>query len=132
MNRSDLYYLVCRVTHLLILHSTKHKHKHLLVYYYRFALSLVEGITDAPPKAFVLLVPYSRQVNPCFTPKKRRFLQPKCKASTTLGVNTRNEGYEQTTMPRVYPERSVSPPRCSDSRSHALIIPAAYAATWIA
>ena len=29
-----------------------------------FALSLVEDITDAPPKAFVLQVPFSYQENP--------------------------------------------------------------------
>jgi hypothetical protein len=52
MNRSDLYCLL-KVTHLMILHSTKTKTKTSL--FALFALSLVDGITDAPPKAFVRL-----------------------------------------------------------------------------
>lgn len=101
-NEQKWSFLPCnRVTHLLILHSTKIN----ISLFTNFALSLVEGITDAPPKlpailastkAFVLLVPFSRQVNPCFTPKGVESLQQKCKASTTLGVRTRNKGYEQT------------------------------------
>jgi len=53
-----------RVTHLLILRSTKTKTSLFAL----FALSLVDGITDAPPKSFVFfqLLPYrNRLLNIC-------------------------------------------------------------------
>jgi len=112
---TEVFLLPCnKVTHLSILLSTKIN----ISLFTNFALSLVVGITDAPPKSFAILVndksvcplsTFSRQVNPCFTPSRNRgeLLKQQCKAGTTLGVRSGTKAMSKRTL--VSPEKLDAP-----------------------